>query len=106
MVKTKQEVDVKEELSRGYVADRGELQKLRRQIFHPGILFPFLMVSFAVQELINLIRPLLFIFAFILLPWETDLRKEYFLNKKKTVKSHSLNIVMVKKIFFTDFYFF
>ena len=40
-------------------------------------LFTFLMVSFAVQKLVSLIRSHLFIFVFILLPWETDLRKRW-----------------------------
>ena len=39
-----------------------------------GCLFVF-MVSFAVQKLLNLNRSHLFTFAFISLPWETDLRK-------------------------------
>ena len=41
-----------------------------------GCLFILLMVSFAVQKLISLIRSHLFIFAFLKkLSWETDLRK-------------------------------
>ena len=40
-----------------------------------GCLLVLLMVSFAVQKLLSVIRSHLFIFAFISLPWETDLRK-------------------------------
>ena len=38
-------------------------------------LWVFLMVSFAVEKLISLIRSHWFIFVFSLFPWETDLRK-------------------------------
>ena len=38
----------------------------------------FFMVSFAVQKLVNLIRSHWFIFAFILMAWETDLRKHLY----------------------------
>ena len=37
-------------------------------------LFVLFMISLAVQKLISLSRYHLFIFAFIFLPWETDLR--------------------------------
>ena len=40
-----------------------------------GVLFIFLVVSFAVQKHVCLIRSHLFIFAFISFLWETDLRK-------------------------------
>ena len=40
-----------------------------------GCLFILLMVFFAVQKVLNLIRCHLFIFPFISLPWETYLRK-------------------------------
>ena len=40
-----------------------------------GCLFILLTVSFAVQKIVRLNRSHLFIFALILLPWETDLRK-------------------------------
>ena len=40
-----------------------------------GCLFILFMVSFAVKKLISLIRSHLFIFAFISIAWETDLRK-------------------------------
>ena len=43
-----------------------------------GGLFMFLMVSFAVQKLISLIRPHLLIFVLFLLPWETHLRKHWY----------------------------
>ena len=42
-----------------------------------GCLFIFFMVSFAVPEFINLIKPHLFIFAFIFLLLETSLRKHW-----------------------------
>ena len=38
------------------------------------VAFVLLMVSFAVQKLLSLIRPYLFLLSF-LLPWETDPRK-------------------------------
>ena len=43
-----------------------------------GGLFIFLMVSFAVQKLVSLIGPQLFIFVLFLLPWETHLRKHWY----------------------------
>ena len=38
----------------------------------------FLMVSFAVQKLVSLIRSHLFIFVLFLLPWETHPRKHWY----------------------------
>ena len=38
-------------------------------------LFVFFLVSFAVQKLVSLIRSHWFLFAFISVAWETDLRK-------------------------------
>ena len=43
-----------------------------------GCLFVLFMVSFAMQKLISLIRSHLFIFAFISLPWETNLTKYWY----------------------------
>ena len=43
-----------------------------------GCLFLLLMVFFAVQKLLRLIRSHLFIVVFILLPWENDLRKHWY----------------------------
>ena len=40
-----------------------------------GCLIILFMVSFPVQKRVRLIWSHLFIFAFFLLPWETDLRK-------------------------------
>ena len=43
-----------------------------------GCLFILFMVSFAVRKLISLIKSDLFIFAFISIAWETDLRKQWY----------------------------
>ena len=43
-----------------------------------GCHFVLFIVSFAVQNLVSLIRSHLFIFVFILLPWESDLRKHWY----------------------------
>ena len=50
------------------------LVALFANIFYQSIGFLFLLlIFFAVQKLLSLIRSHLFIFVFILLPWETDL---------------------------------
>ena len=43
-----------------------------------GCLLAFLMVSFAVQKFISLIRSHLFIFVFISFAWETDPRRHWY----------------------------
>ena len=43
-----------------------------------GCLLAFLMVSFAVQKFISLIRSHLLIFVFISFAWETDPRKHWY----------------------------
>ena len=43
-----------------------------------GCLFILFMVSFAVQKLVSLLRSHLFVFAFISIVWETDLRKHWY----------------------------
>ena len=43
-----------------------------------GCLFILFIVSFAVQKLVSLIRFHLFVFAFISIAWETDLRKKWY----------------------------
>ena len=44
-----------------------------------GCFFVLFMVSFAVQKLMSLIRPHLFIFLLLsILPWESDLRKYWY----------------------------
>ena len=48
-----------------------------------GCLFVLFMVSFAMQKLVSLIRSHLFIFAFLSIALETDLRKHSYEKKKK-----------------------
>ena len=49
-------------------------------IFSPSIIYILIlsMVSFAVQKLLSLIKPHLFIFALVLLAWETDFLKYFY----------------------------
>ena len=51
------------------------------------------MVSFAMQKALSLIKSHLFIFAFILLLWETDLRKWYDLCQRMFCQHSLLGIL-------------
>ena len=57
-----------------YILDVNDSSVTSFDIFSPSIICLLIlsMVSFAVQKLLSLIKPCLFIFALFLLPWETD----------------------------------
>ena len=65
-----------------------------------GGLFMFLMVSFAVQKLISLIRPHLLIFVLFLLPWETHLRKHWYYLSENVLSVLSSRSFMVSHLMF------